>query len=88
MPIPQSLTALSLTTVVPCTTLDAAGIVGVQIQPTDGNIYVGDLAVTTSTGVLVPSGSAYTVRTKHPSKWGVVSASGTVNVRVTLLKGN
>ena len=63
--------------------------VTVSSNPQTPTAFHGALsAVTTATGTYVPSGGTYTVRTKHPSKWGIVSASGTVNVRVTLLKGN
>lgn len=85
--IPQSLTALSLTTVVPTTTLDAPGIVGIMLEPTDGDIRIGGLDVTTSTGTIVYSGGSVRIPTKHPSQWGVVAVTGTVNVRRTLLKG-
>lgn len=85
--IPQSLSALSLTTVVPATTLDGPGIVGIMLEPTDGDIRFGGLDVTTSTGTICYQGGNVVIETSHPSQWGVVAVTGTVNVRRTLLKG-
>jgi ABC-type sugar transport system substrate-binding protein len=68
------------------TSLDAPGIVGIVLQPTNGDIYVGGLDVTTSTGALVVSGQMLRITSNHPNKWGMVASSGTVNVRCTLLK--
>ena len=85
---PQTLAAVSATTTAATvSTIEASNVVGLMIQPTNGTIYVGGSGVTSSTGIQVDQGQVFTVATKTPKAWYVITASGTADVRVSAFRG-
>lgn len=83
---PKDTTAVSVTTT--ATKLMASPATaarttrGVFIQPTNGDIYVGGPSVTSSTGLLITSGTIIFVEWSQGDRWFARTASGTVDVRV------
>lgn len=57
--------------------------VGVFLNPTDGDIYVGGPSVTTSTGFFLPSGTIMFVEWTTGDRWYAIrAAAANVNVRI------
>lgn len=85
---PQTLAAVSATTTAAAvSTIQASNVVGLMIQPTDATIYVGSSGVTALTGIKVDAGQSYSIATKTPKDWYVITASGTADVRVCAFRG-
>lgn len=83
---PRDIAAVSATTTAARLLTVAQGDVvsraGVYIVPTNGTVYLGGSAVTSSTGFPVDSGEKFYVEWVLGSNWYVITASGTVDVRV------
>ena len=85
---PQTLAAVTATTTAATvSTIEGSNVVGLTIQPTNGTVFVGDATVTAATGIQVDQGQTYTVATKTPKSYFVITSSGTVNVRVLASRG-
>ncbi len=83
---PLDVTAVSVTasaTKLRTTATPGRPQMGVYIQPTDGDIYVGGPSVTTSTGFLLPAGTIWFQEWTTGDRWYAIRSGGSnVNVRV------
>ena len=71
------------TTVSPLSSTSPKGSKGFWVIPISGTAYIGALDCTASTGAPIPS-TGVCFEHADPSKFGVITSSGTVDLRVVL----